>query len=232
MRLFALALAVSAHLFGAEARFSGELWAEIAPVYTKTLQHPFLTGLADGTLPHDRFEFYLQQDMLFLTAYGQALKILAPKAPREEWRAILLKHATESIDSERQLHTSILKGKSTTEMAPSNYAYTNHLLATVATRPFSEGLAALLPCYWIYWEVGQELKNRGSRNADYQRWIDQYSDPSYRQSVDQVLRMMDAEGQRMDPAARRRAKELFMRSARYEYMFWDMAWRKERWPPP
>jgi thiaminase/transcriptional activator TenA len=126
---------------------------------------------------------------------------------------------------------TLLRGKTASEMAPSNYAYTNHLLAAVTRRPFAEGLAAVLPCYWIYQEVGKELKQRGSKNPDYQRWIDQYSDESYGESVAQAIRMLNSAGEGLDPAARERAKQLFTRSARYEYMFWDMAWRQERWPP-
>jgi thiaminase (transcriptional activator TenA) len=235
MKLLTLAL-VAAPLFAkplvaGDTGFTGELWGGIAPIYANTLKHPYLTGLADGTLPRDRFEFYLQQDALYLNTFSEVLKILSSKAPREDWRKTLMKHATEAIDTERQLHESILKGKKAEQMAPTNYAYTNHLLATAARRPFAEGLAASLPCYWIYQEVGQELKKRGSRNPDYQRWIDQYSDDSYREAVHEVLEMMNAEAQRLDPPGRERLKHLFTISARYEYMFWDMAWRKERWLP-
>jgi thiaminase/transcriptional activator TenA len=226
--LFFLAM----HLFASEARFTDELWAGIEPVYAKTLQHPFLTGLADGTLPRAKFEFYLQQDALFLETFSDALKTLATKAPRNEWQTILNQHAADAITEEQQLHLTLLRGKTAREKAPSNYAYTNHLLATVTRRPFAEGLAAVLPCYWIYWEVGKELKKRGSRDADYQRWIDVYSDEGYRESVMQVLRMMNSTAEGLDAAARERLKELFTRSARYEYMFWDMAWKEERWPPP
>jgi thiaminase/transcriptional activator TenA len=231
MKLLTLAFIAARLVTAGEARFTDELWTSIAPIYAKTLQHPYLRGLADGTLPRDRFEFYLQQDALYLTTYSQALKILASRAPREDWRKTLMKHATEAIDTERQLHDSILKGNLAHRMAPTNYAYTNHLIATVSQQPFAEGLASMLPCYWIYQEVGKELKKRGSKSADYQRWIDQYSDPSYAEAVNQVLAMMNVEAQKMDSASRARAMELFKTSARYEYMFWDMAWRKEAWLP-
>jgi thiaminase/transcriptional activator TenA len=230
MRLLAL-LCLSSQLFASDARFTDELWIQIEPIYAKSIQHPFLKGLSDGTLPREKFEFYLQQDALYLTAFSEALHALAAKAPREEWRGILTKHATEAIDAERQLHDSILHGKTAREMMPTNYAYTNHLLVTVARRPFVEGLAAMLPCYWVYQEVGTELKKRGSKNADYQRWIDQYSDESYQNTVAQVIRMMNSEAARLDPAARDRVKHWFTISARYEYMFWDMAWNQETWPP-
>lgn len=219
-------------------RFTQELWDQIRPIYAQTLKHPFLTGLSSGTLPRDRFEFYLLQDSHYLRAFAQALSVLAAKAPREEWAITLNEHAAAALKVERQLHESILasygiskKAMAEARPAPTNYAYTNHLLAAVWQRPFAEGLAALLPCYWIYWEVGKELKKRGSKNPDYQRWIDQYAGEEYGKIVEQVLAMMDEEAGRLDGPARQQARDLFTLSARYEYMFWDMAWRKERWLP-
>jgi thiaminase/transcriptional activator TenA len=222
---------LAAHLLASDVRFTDELWAGIQPIYAKTLQHPFLTGLAEGTLPRSKFEFYLQQDALYLDSFSDTLNTLAAKAPRNEWRTILRQHAADAIQEEQHLHLTLLRGNTARDKAPSNYAYTNHLLATATRRPFAEGLAAVLPCYWIYWEVGKELKKRGSKDPDYQRWIDVYSDESYRESVAQALRMMNSVGGGLDPAARERVKGLFTRSARYEYMFWDMAWKQERWPP-
>jgi thiaminase/transcriptional activator TenA len=222
----------------ARSGLTGQMWADIAPIYRKTLDHPFLRGLTDGKLPKSRFQFYLIQDGLYLRAFGQALNLLAAKAPREEWSLTLSRHAIEALETERQLHDTVLQSygvtaavRDGTPMAPANAAYTNHLLATVHLQPFAQGLAAMLPCYWIYWEVGKELKKRGSRDPDYQRWIDQYAGEEYGQAVRQVLDMMDAEAGQLSEAERRRARALFERSARYEWLFWDMAWREERWLP-
>src|SRR5437870_4488231 len=101
----------SARLFASDARFTDELWAGIEPVYAKTLQHPFLAGLADGTLPRAKFEFYLQQDALYLDSFSETLKVLAAKAPRKEWQTILNQHAADAIQEERQLHMTLLQGK-------------------------------------------------------------------------------------------------------------------------
>jgi thiaminase (transcriptional activator TenA) len=229
---------LGAAALAAEAPFTATLWDSARPVYARTLEHPFLKGLADGTLARARFQFYLTQDALYLTRFSQALNLLAARAPREEWALTLSRHAIDSIETERQLHASILGSFGVTpammrgaRMAPSNYAYTNHLLAVAQREPFVNGLAAMLPCYWIYWEVGKELKKNGSRNRDYQRWIDQYADPAYGKAVQQVLDMMNAEAGKLDPASREALKELFVVSARYEWMFWDMAWREEKWLP-
>jgi thiaminase/transcriptional activator TenA len=219
------------------ASFTDTLWSGIRTIYDQTLQHPFLRGLSAGTLPKDRFQFYLVQDAQYLGAFGDALRGVAEKAPREDWAATLRRHADDAIKVERQLHEGILtaygvpRDAQRAPMAPTNYAYTNHLLMASSRGSFGEGLAALLPCYWIYWEVGKELKKRGSRDPQYKKWIDQYSSNDYAKVVAEVLAIMDSEAANLSPAERVRAVDWFILSARYEYMFWDMAWRLEAWPP-
>lgn len=215
--------------------FTARLWSEIGTVYAATLQHPFLKGLTDGTLPRARFQFYLIQDALYLGAYSRALSVLASKAPRQDWAVTFNRDAIESLEVEKAMHGEVLGSYgidaariSSAEMAPVNYAYTNHLLATVERGSFAEGLAAMLPCYWIYWEVGKELVKKGSSNKDYQRWINQYSGEAYGKTVSRVLSIMDQAATGTDE---QRLRKLFLLSARYEYLFWDMAWREEVWRP-
>ena len=234
----AAALVSLAPSLAAETKFTDELWAAIAPIYAKTLEHPFLRGLSDGTLPRSRFQFYLMQDARYLSAFSRVLSMLASRAPREEWAITLNSHAVDSLKVERQLHESVLTSFGVSKqamekaaMAPVNYAYTNHLTVAVERGTFAEGLAAVLPCYWVYLEVGNELKKKGSPNPDYRRWIDQYSDEQYGKVVGEVLGMMNAEAAGLGPASRARLKQLFVLSARYEYLFWDMAWREEKWLP-
>jgi thiaminase (transcriptional activator TenA) len=222
----------------AQPTFTSQLWQSIEPVYRKTLGHPFLKGLTDGSLPQDRFRFYIIQDSLYLKFFSQALNLLASKALTEDWAMTLSRHAIESIQAERELHDKILLsyGVSPAEAArvapaPTNRAYANHLLNSVSRLSFAEGLAAMLPCYWVYWEVGKELKKKGSPEAAYQRWIDQYAGESYGKTVQVVLDMMNRSITAASSGERASARELFVLSSRYEYMFWDMAWRTEQWPP-
>lgn len=205
------------------AQPSAELWTAIEPIYAKTLTHPFLTGLTDGTLPPQRFRYYLQQDAAYLDAFSQALRDLAAKAPSREWAVTLRRHANEAIAAEKKLPPA--------PMAPVNYAYVNHFRVAVASGTFAEGLAALLPCYWIYQEVGRELLRKGSKNPEYQKWIDNYAGEEYAKSVRQVLAMYNAQAPKLTAAQRARCRELFVLSTRYEYLFWDMAWREEQWQP-
>lgn len=214
-----------------QPRLTEQMWSDAAPVYAEILKHPFLAGLQDGSLDRAKFRFYLEQDAHYLRAFAQALNVLASKAPREDWSLTLNRHAVDAIEVERKLHEGIA-GKAAiakAEPAPSNYAYTSHLLRVAHQGSFAEGLAAMLPCYWIYWEVGKELKKRGSKDAEYRKWIDQYSDPAYGKVVDEVLAMMNAVP--VSAVERENTRRHFLKSARYEYLFWDAAWRMERWRP-
>jgi thiaminase/transcriptional activator TenA len=238
--LFCLGLALfPSRSVSAEAPFSDQAWERSAPVYRAILEHPFLSGLTDGTLPRDRFVFYLIQDSAYLRDFARALEVLADKAPREEWAALLRTHARETLAEEVSMQDDLFAryGVSKPEQlaaprAPDAFAYTRFLLAAVHEGSFGEGLAALLPCYWIYWEVGRELGRRGSPEPGYQRWIDAYSSEAYGETVRQVVAIADAVAAGASPAERERMSENFLIGSRYEWMFWNAAWERQAWPPP
>jgi len=73
--------------------FTDELWEENLDIYREILDHSFLTGLSEGTLSQEAFSFYMIQDAHYLREFARALSITASKAPREEWAALLNRHA-------------------------------------------------------------------------------------------------------------------------------------------
>lgn len=213
---------------------SERLWAAMAPTYAAILQHPFLAGLTDGSLDPDCFAFYVRQDACYLLDYGRALAVVGAKAPEARSVAMFARHAAGAIEIERELHESLLPelgidpaSLATTEPAPTNLAYTSYLLATAYGGGFSDGLAAVLPCYWIYREVGRSLLDRGSPDPRFQRWIDTYAGAEFDAIVEEVLSCVDA--LEVSPAAKARMSRHAKLTARYEWLFWDMAWRREQW---
>ena len=117
-----------------------------------------------------------------------------------------------------------------TPVAPTTRAYTSYLLATALGGSFAEGLGAVLPCYWIYARVGERLREQGSPDARYQRWIDTYGGPEFSALVAEVLAVVDRTGPTLGAAEEFRARGHFATAARYEWMFWDAAHRRETWP--
>src|SRR4030095_2439292 len=149
--------------------FTGTLWRSIEGIYASILRHPFVTGLTDGSLPRDSFRFYAVQDALYLRDFARALSVAAARAPQDDWIIMFNEHAAGALKVERAVHESFFKEfglgveeVAATPLAPTTLAYTSYLLAVAYGAPFHENVAALLPCYWIYWEVGKELERRGS----------------------------------------------------------------------
>ncbi len=217
--------------------FSLELWHGITDVYDAILGHPFLAGLADGSLPGDAFAFYVVQDALYLKIYAAALAAVAGRAPDAAATEMFARHAAEAISVEQHLHRSLLADlgidpaeAAAAEPAPVNLAYTSYLLATVGFGSYAEGVGAVLPCYWIYWEVGKELLRRGSPEPRYQRWIDTYGGEEFGDTVREVIKVTDELGAGLAPAERERVRRAFRVTSRYEWMFWDMGYRQEAWP--
>lgn len=216
---------------------TARLWRSIEPVYAAILAHPFLAGLADGTLPRESFRFYVVQDAHYLRDYAKALAVLAGRARREEDILTLSRHAAGAIEVERSLHDSFFRDfglspaeVAATPLAPTTVAYSSYLLATAHGGSFAEGMGAVLPCYWIYREVGQELLRRGSPDPLYARWIATYGGEEFDAVVCEALAIMDAAGADIGADELARVEAHFLATSRYEWLFWDAGWRREAWP--
>jgi thiaminase (transcriptional activator TenA) len=216
---------------------SVRLWAGIDDIYAAILAHPFIAGLTDGSLEREAFRFYVVQDAHYLREYARALSVAAARAPAEADIAMFSEHAAGAIAVERSLHESFFaefgmseQEVAATPMAPTNLAYTSYLLASVYGGSFPEALGAVLPCYWIYCEVGKALHERCSPDPLYRRWIETYGGEQFAAVVRAVLALTDRLGPQLAPTDEARMRARFRTTSRYEWMFWEMGYRQERWP--
>ncbi|HXC82577.1 MAG TPA: thiaminase II [Trebonia sp.] len=217
--------------------FTTELWDSITDIYGAILAHPFITGLTDGTLPAEAFAFYVVQDGLYLKQYASALAAVASRAPETAAMRMFARHAADTVTVEQELHSQLLPAlgisagrAAAAQPAPTNLAYTSYLLATIRGGTYAEGIGAVLPCYWIYREVGKELVRLGSPDSRYQRWIDTYGGDEFGAVVREVIAEADRVGASLSEAERVLVGRHFRTTSRYEWMFWDMGYRKESWP--
>jgi thiaminase (transcriptional activator TenA) len=224
-------------MYAADMPFTADLWKSIEPIYAAILRHPFVTGLTDGSLPPESFRFYAVQDALYLREFARALSLAGARAPRDEWIIMFNEHAAGALKVERALHESFFKEFSltpaevaATPLAPTNLAYTSYLVAVAYAAPFHEAVAALLPCYWIYWEVGKALEHRGSPDPLYRRWIGTYASDEFGGIVRAALDCADSLARDLGPAGKLAMQRHFVTTSRYEWMFWEMGYRRESWP--
>ena len=220
-----------------EASFTQMLWAQIQPLFNKILSHPFIRGLTDATLPAESFQFYIIQDALYLREFARALSIAAAKAPESDTMIMFAEHAAGALQVEQSLHAGFFSdlGISSTDvrktpLAPTNLAYTSYLLSVAYARPFHELLTTVLPCYWIYWEVGKALRTKGSQKHLYQRWINTYGGEEFGKVVQAVLALTDQLAPGLRASERKAMTHHFITTSRYEWMFWEMGYQQEQWP--
>lgn len=220
-----------------EKSFSQELWSHGEETYASILQHPFLTGLTDGTLDKAAFRYFVIQDSHYLRAYARALSLVSARATDPDAVALFAAHASSAIEVEKDLHVSLLDGLGLSAhdvddegSGPTTTAYTSYLLGVCATGTYAEAVAAVLPCYWIYRDVGRELLTRSSPDPLYAQWIATYGSPEFDAVVESVLAVTDELGTDLGAAERKRCHGHFATTTRYEWMFWDAAYRQLTWP--
>src|SRR5690348_3249861 len=146
---------------GMTGRFSEQAWERTALLRGAIGRLPFNRELAAGTLAPERFRFYITQDALYLAEYARVLAIAAAKAPDAATVRWFSQAAGEAIAVEQALHASYLAefgvdpGEAAAEPSPDCLAYTSYLLATAHQEPWEVTVAAILPCFWIYWDVAR-----------------------------------------------------------------------------
>jgi thiaminase/transcriptional activator TenA len=213
-------------------KFSLKLWEETKGLYEKIIQLPFNQELMNGTLQKDRFLFYVQQDSLYLKDYCRVLAVIASRLDKTERILQFLKFAEDSILIERAMHEKFLSEypeKKAIQKSPACFTYTNFLLATVAFRSTEEAVASILPCFWIYREVGDYIYSNSTSNNPYMDWINTYSAEEFRKATDIAIEITDELADSTSDINRSEMKDVFLLSTRLEYIFWESGYKKEMW---
>ena len=218
-------------------KFTDELRLAAAPIWEADLEHPFVRGIADGTLPTEKFKFYLIQDYLFLLDYSRVFAHGVIKASDEATMAIFAQLLDGTLNTEMDLHRGYCEkfGIAAAEMeaapiAPTTHAYTRHLLNVAESGTLAELVAGVLPCQWGYAEIGTTLAEQGgSPEPLYQEWIDMYASPEFLSFGEWLRGLLNSLVAEYSPSEKERIKNTFLMSSRYEYLFWDMAYTQEVW---
>lgn len=214
-------------------RFTATAFKAVDPIMKAIYSHRFTVEFIDGTLPRDTFLYYMQQDSLYLVAFGRALSLVGAKMHRADDVALMLHFAEQGLLAERELHEFYFKEyrvAPTDVKAPVCFSYCAHLLERAALGSPAEGMAALLPCFWIYQEVGDHIRKAATPDNPYRKWIESYSNEAYATLVEKAVELTDRLALAASEEERQRMTEGFIASSRFEYAFWDDAYTLRVWP--
>ena len=218
--------------------FSEDMRREFTEMWDKEHAHSFVAGIGDGTLELDKFRYYMRQDYIYLIDFCRVVALAAAKTQDVEDMGWFAKLLDETLNTEMSLHVSFCEdfGISrdellATEPSPTTQAYTRYLLQIAFRGSVGEISSAILPCMWGYSEIGQMLYDRGMPDDAplYARWIEMYNSPEFAELAAWLRGFLNKTAEACGADELDRMREAFATGSRYEYMFWDAAWRMETW---
>ena len=201
-------------------------------IFQAITKHDFVTDLMHATLDKDIFGFYVNQDSLYLAEYKKSLVTVGTKCLRPEETQFFYESATGIIHVEDALHGEFLEKKYRNPTpSPTCELYTSYLARIVNHYSVEVGIAAILPCFTIYKEVGDFiLKMQENRDANpYQSWIDTYASDEFALAVQQAIDITNSYARTASPENLAKMEEVFIKTSQLEWMFWDSAYKQEAW---
>ena len=212
---------------------SARLRQAAAPIWEECLRHPFVTGIGDGTLGVEKFQYFMLQDYLYLFDYARVFALGVVKARDPKLMRTFAENVNAILGGEMNIHRAYMERLGITEdqvfavkPALDNTSYTHYMLAVAESGGPMEIVAAILACSWSYAEIGQALAKRpgAADHPFYGEWVRGYASENYAATNQALMALMDELAKDATGAQFDRLEEIFVNCSRYELGFWDMAW--------
>jgi thiaminase/transcriptional activator TenA len=214
-------------------KWSEKAWAEALPIYNDIIAMPFIKELAAGILDIEKFTYYLQQDAHYLEYFARALAIISAKTRDVDTMLDFIRFSEGAIVVERALHDSYFKEYNLAErtpMSPTCHHYVHYLQSTVYMADSAVGMAAVLPCFWIYKKVGDYILTIvNSEDNPYNNWISTYAGEEFGLLVGRAISICDTAAMNSTTDQQQLMTEAFITASHLEYAFWDSAYKLEKW---
>ncbi len=205
-------------------------WKSIENIYQDILNNPFVANLANGNLKLESFQHYICQDSLYLIDFSRSLALAAVKSETVDNQLNFLAFAKDGLEIERILHSGYLdefniihhdKKTATCEL------YTSYLLGLGSYASFEELVAALLPCFWIYSEVGKYIYKNQTKPNKYQKWIDTYAGEDFDKSTQKMLDICETIMTKANEEMLEKMQKTFIKASKFEHLFWKSSYDLE-----
>jgi len=110
--------------------------------------------------------------------------------------------------------------------AAATVAYTDHLHAVSADGSYAVLVAAVLPCFVLYTDIGARWRGTFTPDHAYADWLTAYGDETFAVSSAEASRIADAAARDASPATRAAMGHAYARSMRRELAFFEAPLRR------
>ncbi|GAA2985868.1 thiaminase II [Lentilactobacillus parakefiri] len=218
------------------AKITDTMCEQAEPLFEASFNHPFVKQLSSGSLPQQTFRYYLKQDRYYLQNFAALHSKIADQMTDPDIKDFLYAGAQGFNDSEKEVRTAFFEELNITQkeivqtpIAPNAYSYVTHMYHELNEGTPSRAAAALLPCYWLYNEIGQRLIQAGSPIKVYQQFIETYDSPAFTTATNKMRAIVDQLGASASAEEQEQMQTAFLRSSYFELHFWEMAYKHEQW---
>jgi thiaminase/transcriptional activator TenA len=220
-----------------DGRFCEDLRKSTDAIWGALREHPFVRGIGDGSLPREKFAFYLIQDYLYLLEFARVLATAAGRSRSAEDLGFFFDLLKTTLEMELQFHrktcTSFginVQDLQGTEPGLATVSYSSFLMRTCYEGETEDILAALLPCESGFAELGLHLRSKGlPENPHYRGWIETYCSPEFLEVARRFEERLDASAASASPEDKSRWYRLYQTAVRLELLFFEMSWRRQPW---
>ncbi|HEY9569638.1 MAG TPA: thiaminase II [Metalysinibacillus sp.] len=222
-------------------QFTDRLFTKVAPVWQSYLEHPFVKGIGDGTLAHDKFIHYMKQDYIYLIEYARVFALGAAKANDLKTMTLFANLLHGTMNFEMDLHRDYAKQfgitpeeLEATEPSATMTSYTSYMLSQAQLGGVENTIAAVLACAWSYHWIGTALAKipNATSHEFYGNWVRMYASEEFSALANDTIAMMNDVARDLPEHKLQQLETIFITTCYYEYLFWEMAETKAMWPLP
>ncbi|MGE3921205.1 MAG: thiaminase II [Gammaproteobacteria bacterium] len=210
-------------------KLSQKAWEKSYNVVEAIKQHPFNKALSNGTLSIDTFAYYIEQDTLYLREFARCHAIIASRVPLEYVQCFLRYSQNTFITEQLVVHDffrKLFQFKETGLITPTTLSYTSYLLKVCALESVEIAIAAVLPCFWVYWEVGSCILQNTVKDNIFIRWIETYASDDFASSVKEAISIFDKLAASATKDTQDKMMNAFYNSTVLEWHFWNDSFNK------
>lgn len=210
-------------------KFSEIVWKKNDSIYKKIIDMPFNKELMNGSLEKKKFAYYIEQDSIYLKYYSKTLAVISSKIENTDYALAFLKSSINSYIVEEEIVHKYFRDafqfESTNKITAANLGYTSFLINTAHTEAFETAAASILPCFWIYNELGKHIKeNAEIKNNPYRKWIDAYADEEFSNAAENMINIIDNLYDNASDTVKAKMISVFDIAFIWEYRFWNDAY--------
>lgn len=217
-------------------KLSKVLYESVEEIWQSYLEHPFVKQLGLGTLAPDLFRFYMLQDYLYLLEYSKVFALGVVKSKQESLMRKFANMVHNTLDGEMKIHKIYMERLGISEQevqqaqqSLANHSYTSYMMEVAYNGDALDVLVAILSCAWSYQYIGEHHSYipNALEHELYGEWVKGYASEEYKKETEELIALTDELGQNITQTRVEELKTVFINCSRYEYGFWDMAYKKE-----